>query len=84
MKGLTGIVLALALATSEAFAPRAGFANRVMAARATATEVSLPASVKPGVVTGKALVDLLDYAKERGFAMPGVNIVGEPAQRKLT
>eukprot|EP00614_Pseudopedinella_elastica_P020218 CAMPEP_0172650778 /NCGR_PEP_ID=MMETSP1068-20121228/242458_1 /TAXON_ID=35684 /ORGANISM="Pseudopedinella elastica, Strain CCMP716" /LENGTH=398 /DNA_ID=CAMNT_0013465149 /DNA_START=551 /DNA_END=1747 /DNA_ORIENTATION=- len=76
MKGLTGIVLALALATSEAFAPRAGFANRVMAARATATEVSLPASVKPGVVTGKALVDLLDYAKERGFAMPGVNIVG--------
>merc|ERR1719446_1083924 len=36
----------------------------------------LPASVEPGVVTGKALVDLLDYAKEKGFAIPGVNIVG--------
>jgi len=33
--------------------------------------VTLPATVKPGVVTGPALKDLLDYAKERGFAMPG-------------
>jgi fructose-bisphosphate aldolase class II len=41
-----------------------------------AAATSLPASVKPGVVTGKALVELLDYAKEKGFAMPGVNIVG--------
>jgi fructose-bisphosphate aldolase class II len=32
--------------------------------------------VKPGVVTGKALVDLLDHAKEVGFAIPGVNVVG--------
>merc|ERR1712003_150517 len=31
---------------------------------------------KPGVVTGQALVDLLDYAKDTGFAIPGVNIVG--------
>jgi len=36
----------------------------------------LPASVKPGVVTGKALVDLLDHAKKEGFAIPGVNVVG--------
>ena len=36
----------------------------------------MPASVKPGVVTGKALVDLLDHAKEVGFAIPGVNVVG--------
>jgi len=36
----------------------------------------LPASVKPGVVTGKALNDLLDAAKEAEFAIPGVNIVG--------
>jgi len=36
----------------------------------------LPASVKPGVVTGAALVDLLDAAKEQGYAIPGVNIVG--------
>jgi len=32
--------------------------------------------VKPGVVTGKALVDLLDHAKKEKFAIPGVNIVG--------
>nr|AAV71135.1 plastid C1 class II fructose bisphosphate aldolase [Heterocapsa triquetra] len=37
---------------------------------------NLPASVKAGVVTGQALVDLLGYAKEKGFAIPGVNIVG--------
>jgi len=36
----------------------------------------MPASIKPGVVTGKALIDLLDYAKEKGFAIPGVNVVG--------
>jgi fructose-bisphosphate aldolase class II len=32
--------------------------------------------VKPGVVTGQALVDLLDAAKEQKYAIPGVNIVG--------
>lgn len=36
----------------------------------------LPASVKPGVVTGQALTDLLEYAKDKKFAIPGVNIVG--------
>lgn len=36
----------------------------------------MPASVKPGVVTGKALIDLLDHAKKEGFAIPGVNVVG--------
>ena len=36
---------------------------------------ALPASVKPGVVTGQALNDLFDYAKEKEFAIPGVNIV---------
>jgi fructose-bisphosphate aldolase class II len=36
----------------------------------------LPATVKPGVVTGKGLVDLLNYAKKEGFAIPGVNVVG--------
>nr|AHK23682.1 class II fructose-1,6-bisphosphate aldolase [Guillardia theta] len=43
---------------------------------AEATKNKLPASVKPGVVTGQALVDLLKYAKENNFAIPGVNIVG--------
>ena len=33
------------------------------------------AQVKPGVVTGQALVDLLNYAKENEFAIPGVNVV---------
>merc|ERR1712045_302478 len=33
-------------------------------------------SVKPGVVTGQALKDLLEDAKEKGYAIPGVNIVG--------
>ena len=31
--------------------------------------------MKPGVVTGQALVDLLNYAKENEFAIPGVNVV---------
>lgn len=35
----------------------------------------LPASVKPGVVTGQALQDLLEHAKKNKFAIPGVNIV---------
>lgn len=39
-------------------------------------KIALPASVKPGVVTGKALMDLLQYAKDAEFAIPGVNIVG--------
>jgi fructose-bisphosphate aldolase class II len=47
---------------------------------ATATDAKafakLPATVKPGVVTGTALTDLLDAAKEQGYAIPGVNIVG--------
>ena len=33
----------------------------------------MPASVHPGVVTGQALVDLLDHAKANGYAIPAVN-----------
>lgn len=33
----------------------------------------MPASVHPGVVTGKALVDLLEHAKKNGYAIPAVN-----------
>ena len=40
-----------------------------------ASTATLPATVKPGVVTGEALMDLLAYAKERGFAIPAVNAV---------
>merc|ERR1719310_153986 len=32
-------------------------------------------SVKPGVVTGQALIDLLEDAKKRGYAIPAVNCV---------
>ena len=33
-------------------------------------------SFKPGVVTGKALQDLFQYAKDNNFALPAVNVVG--------
>jgi len=36
---------------------------------------NLPASVKPGVLTGTAVTDLLDDAKKRGYAIPAVNCV---------
>jgi fructose-bisphosphate aldolase class II len=36
---------------------------------------NLPPSVHPGVVTGQAMVDLLNHAKENGYAIPAVNCV---------
>jgi len=42
----------------------------------TSTVTPLPASVaKGGVVTGQALLDLLDHAKENKYAIPAVNVV---------
>ena len=42
----------------------------------TATVTPLPASVKGGgVVTGQALWDLLEHAKENKYAIPAVNVV---------
>mmetsp|Transcript_18073 Transcript_18073/g.22129 ORF Transcript_18073/g.22129 Transcript_18073/m.22129 type:complete len:450 (+) Transcript_18073:123-1472(+) len=35
----------------------------------------LPASVHPGVNTGQAMLDLLNHAKENGYAIPAVNCV---------
>ncbi len=32
--------------------------------------------LQPGLVYGKQLKDLFDYAKEKGFAIPAVNVVG--------
>lgn len=74
---------ALLVSSAVAFAP-AAFTTRRSPALFMSTEAStekkafakLPASVKPGVVTGQALVDLLDHAKKEGYAIPGVNIVG--------
>jgi len=73
---------ALLAAPAIAFTPSSNLGARRSALKMsteTATEkafAKLPATVKPGVVTGKALVDLLDAAKEQGYAIPGVNIVG--------
>ena len=36
---------------------------------------NLPKSVHPGVVTGQALKDLVNHAKETGYAIPAVNCV---------
>jgi len=36
---------------------------------------NLPSSVHPGVVTGQAMIDLLNHAKENGYAIPAVNCV---------
>jgi fructose-bisphosphate aldolase class II len=73
----------LLAAPAYGFAPSAKFAMPSTGLQmSTETEAEtkafakLPASVKPGVVTGKALVDLLANAKETGYAIPGVNIVG--------
>ena len=41
------------------------------AATLRAAAATLPKTVTPGVVTGQAYKDLLTYAKEKGFAMPG-------------
>jgi fructose-bisphosphate aldolase class II len=36
---------------------------------------NLPKSVHPGVLTGQAMMDLLNHAKENGYALPAVNCV---------
>ncbi len=74
-------IAALLIASTGAFAPGAsthGVRTSAldMSAVKEVTFTKLPASVKPGVVTGKALVDLLQHAKKEKFAIPGVNIVG--------
>jgi len=75
-------IATLLVGSAAAFTPAARFGATRTALYATeaATEkkafANLPASVKPGVVTGQALVDLLDTAKEQQWAIPGVNVVG--------
>merc|ERR1740138_724151 len=74
--GAAGAGAAAAAVKTTRHAARHFRVVRQAAAVAEKTFTKVPASVKPGVVTGQALVDLLDYAKEKGFAIPGVNIVG--------
>ena len=50
-------------------------APRGVVSMQTKTVTPLPASVKPGVVTGEALWDLLNHAKENNYAIPAVNVV---------
>jgi len=71
----------LAVPAVAAFTPATSFGVRNTALKMSEVETEkkvtpLPASVKPGVVTGQALKDLLGHAKENGYAIPGVNIVG--------
>ena len=70
---MQSVVVALALSSAHALVAPSRPAAR--AAPVAAATISLPATVKPGVVTGEALVDLLSYAKEKGFAIPAVNAV---------
>uniref|UniRef100_A0A7S3LE89 fructose-bisphosphate aldolase n=1 Tax=Amphora coffeiformis TaxID=265554 RepID=A0A7S3LE89_9STRA len=79
---LSTAVLFLSAGSAVAFAPnKASFHQATsLAATEASTEkkafAKLPATVKPGVVTGQALTDLLASAKEQGYAIPGVNVVG--------
>merc|ERR1719182_1025126 len=61
---------ATALVSGLNVGPRAGTITMQ-----TKTVTPLPASVKPGVVTGEALWDLLQHAKENKYAIPAVNVV---------
>src|SRR5215470_17752797 len=36
-------------------------------------------NLKPGVLTGNAVKELFAYAKESGFALPAVNVIGSSA-----
>lgn len=36
---------------------------------------NLPSSIHPGVVSGQAMMDLLNHAKDNGYAIPAVNCV---------
>lgn len=69
------ILFLLALVASvDAFASTTKFLSSFKTSYSL--KMKMPDSVKPGVVTGQALVDLLNYAKQKEFAIPGVNIVG--------
>ncbi len=38
--------------------------------------MSVKPNLKPGVITGKDLLDILNYAKDNKFAFPAVNVIG--------
>ena len=73
--GVAGVAGVAAAAQAGKRTERRCQVVRQATAVAEKTFTKMPASVKPGVVTGQALVDLLNYAKENEFAIPGVNVV---------
>ena len=71
-------LLVVGLGSAAAFNVGVGStkSSRAAVKMAASTVTPLPASVKPGVVTGEALWDLLNHAKENKYAIPAVNVVG--------
>ncbi|KAI2490520.1 Fructose-bisphosphate aldolase class-II [Fragilaria crotonensis] len=85
------LVLALAslLVAAQAFAPVRQGARPAVALKNLAEEFgipceeecaldsypNLPQSVHPGVLSGQAMIDLLNHAKQNGYAIPAVNCV---------
>ena len=74
------VILVLALCTiilsSEAFrmpmaADRIARRDSLSSILKMAHYPNAPNSLKPGVITGKAVTDLLEFAKEKKFAIPG-------------
>lgn len=78
MRSFQIIVALLVAGGANSFQPSHVFRHSTalsMSTASTQTKIELPASVKPGVVTGQALLDLLQYAKDKEFAIPAVNCV---------
>jgi fructose-bisphosphate aldolase class II len=72
---LPTVASAFTPAQQQAFRPQTLLFSTA-AAKEKQAFAKLPATIKPGVVAGKALYDLLEHAKKEKFAIPGVNIVG--------
>mmetsp|Transcript_67037 Transcript_67037/g.187452 ORF Transcript_67037/g.187452 Transcript_67037/m.187452 type:complete len:432 (+) Transcript_67037:85-1380(+) len=82
-------ILALSIAFAHAFVPAPGRMGAVKPLKQMSDEIgipcedecalesfpNLPASVHPGVLSGQAMMDLLNHAKENGYAIPAVNCV---------
>jgi hypothetical protein len=78
MRTLVAVVAIAASAEgmrSAAFRQSAGVSSVQMSTVAS----TMPTTVKPGVVTGKALMDLLEHAKANKYAIPAVNVVSSSA-----
>jgi fructose-bisphosphate aldolase class II len=84
---------ALLIAGASAFAPAVRTRQSSMLLKNMAEDVgipceeecaldsfpNLPPSIHPGVLSGQAMMDLLDHAKANGYAIPAVNVVSSSA-----